>query len=404
MIEHFRLALINLKEKRLRSWLTLIGIFIGIAAVVSLIGLGDGLKLAITSQFGISSTEVIAVQAGGITAAGPPGTAVTISLTQDDVDAIQELSTVDFAIPRILESGKLEFDDRVVFGMSMSIPEGEQRKFAYQILEVEPLEGRLLKDGDSKKVVLGYNFLANNVGLGKPVHAGDNVLINDVKFEVVGITAKKGSFIFDNIVHMNEEPLKDLFGVGDEVDLIGVKIKDKGFMDEAQEQIERLMRKRRDVKEGEEDFSVDTPQSALATINSVLTGVQLFIVIIAAISILVGGLGIVNTMLTAVLERRPQIGTMKAVGAKNSDIFKLFFIESGLLGLVGGAIGTIVGTIISYFGTKGITDFFGSTAQPQISFMLISSALLGSFVIGSVAGIIPAMRAAKQNPVDALRG
>ncbi|MBR9675554.1 ABC transporter permease, partial [Candidatus Woesearchaeota archaeon] len=385
-------------------WLTLLGIFIGIAAVVSLIGLGDGLKLAINSQFGVSSTSVITIQAGGIGAAGPPGSGVVNPLTVDDADEIERLSTVDSALIRILETGSLEFNDHLIFGFAMSIPDGDDRRFAYDVLNLDTEEGRLLKDGDTNRVVLGYNFLNNGVGLEKAVHAGDTVLVQGKKFEVAGITEKKGSFIFDNVVHMNEEPLKDLFGVGDEVDIIVARIKDKSLMDKAKEDIESLLRKTRDVKVGEEDFSVETPEAILGSVNSVLTGVQVFVAMIASISIIVGGLGIVNTMLTSVLERRSQIGVMKAIGAKNSDIFMLFFFESGFLGLIGGGIGVVVGTLVSYFGTRWITDFFGSSATPKISFALIFFALLGSFVIGSIAGIVPAMRAARQNPVDALRG
>ena len=158
-----------------------------------------------------------------------------------------------------------------------------------------------------------------------------------------------------------------LWNHGDDVNIIVARVKDKNMMVEAKDDIEKLMRKLRNVREGEEDFSVQTPESILATINGVLTGVQVFIAIIAGISILVGAVGIINTMLTAVLERRSQIGIMKAIGAKNKDIFLLFFIESGLLGLVGGIIGVIIGTLVSYFGTVAINNFVGSSTNPGIT-------------------------------------
>ena len=164
------------------------------------------------------------------------------------------------------------------------------------------------------------------------------------------------------------------------------------------------MRKTRDVKKGEEDFEVSTPDAALSQVNDVLTGVQIFIVMIASISIIVGAIGIINTMTTSVLERRKEIGIMKAIGARNSDIFFQFFIESGLMGLVGGIVGVIIGVLIGYMGTVGINNFVGSESEPSISLVLISLTLFGSFIIGSIAGIIPALRAARQNPVDALRG
>ena len=133
----FGYALHSLRSRRLRSWLTIIGIFIGIAAVVSLIGLGQGLRTAITSQFGISSTEVISIQAGGISGAGPPGTGVVNPLTEDDADAIESLGSVEVAIPRIIKTGQLEFNDHVAFGMAMSIPEGEERDITYELLDLD---------------------------------------------------------------------------------------------------------------------------------------------------------------------------------------------------------------------------------------------------------------------------
>ena len=404
LIDHFFLALNSLVHKKLRSWLTLLGIFIGVAAVVSLIGLGEGLKTAINSQFGVSSTEVITVQAGGLTGAGPPGTGAVNPVTFEDSDAIEKISSVDFSIPRIIQSGKLEFNDRAIFGFAMSIPDGEKREYAYEILDLDTIQGRFLKDGDTKKVVLGYNFYSDSVGLGKRVKAGDSILIQDEKFEVVGITDKEGSFIFDNIVHMNEDTLVDLFDVEDEVSVIAVKVKDKDMIDEAKEDIEELMRKRRDVKEGEEDFEVQTPDAALDDVNSILTGVQIFIAIIASISILIGAIGIVNTMFTSVMERRKQIGIMKSIGGKNRDIFYIFLFESGLMGFMGGFMGTLVGTGVAFFGTLGINAWVNASSHPQINIILILGALSGSFFIGAGAGVIPALQAARADPVDALRG
>jgi len=195
-----------------------------------------------------------------------------------------------------------------------------------------------------------------------------------------------------------------LLDYGDDVDLIAVKVRDEDLMDRTKEDIEKLLRKRRDVDVGEEDFEVSTPEAMMETVNSVLGGVQAFIVIIASISILVGALGIVNTMTTSVLERKKEIGIMKAIGAKNSQIFLQFFFESGMLGFMGGLVGAVLGTLISVAGISGINGFLGSEMSPVIDPILIGGALLGSFIVGSVAGIVPAMSAARQNPVEALRG
>jgi len=404
MKDYLILALKNLKHRGIRSWLTLLGIFIGITAVVSLMSLGAGLQAAVGAQFGISSTEIISVQAGGLNAFGPPGSGAVNKLTTADADAIERLSSVESVIPRMVTNGKLEYDNTLVFGMAASVPDGTKRKLSYEILESEVEFGRLLKDGDVNKVMLGYNFGVANRVFDKPVVVGKTVLIQDEKFIVVGILEKSGSFIFDNAVMMNEAPFVDLFNYGDDVDVIAVKARSEDIMDRAKEDIEKLLRKRRNVDVGEEDFEVSTPEAMMDTVNSVLGGVQAFIIIIASISILVGALGIVNTMTTSVLERRKEIGIMKAIGGTNGQVFMQFFFESGLLGFVGGLVGVIFGTLIGIAGIIGINGFIGSELGFNIDFILIGGALLGSFIIGSVAGIVPAMNAAKQNPVEALRG
>lgn len=403
--DYFPLAFGNLKHRGLRSYLTMLGIFIGIAAVVSLISVGDGLKLAVNSQFGISSTQVLTVQAGGLSGYGPPGTGVVNPLTVDDVDAIDKLSSVQMAIRRNIGVIKMEFNKKLVIGYAGSVPDDkEKRDMVYKVLEVSTISGKLL-DTDRKKVVIGYDLsIPEKNGFDKLIKVGDKIVINNETYEVGGILKKKGSFIFDKIILMLDSEMKDLTGYGDKADIIAVIAKDKNSLDKAKEDIEKLLRDRRDVKKGEEDFEVATPDSVLGTVNQILFGVQIFIVMIASISIIVGAVGIANTMITSILERKKEIGTMKAIGARNSDIFYIFTIEAGMLGLVGGIIGVSFGTALGYFGTLGISNLIGSQITPNINFQLIFFALLGSTLLGIASGIIPALRAAQLNPVMALRG
>jgi putative ABC transport system permease protein len=404
IIDYASIALKNLRRRGIRSWLTLLGIFIGIATVVSLISLGGGLRAAILSQFGISSTEVIEVQAGGLNSFGPPGTSVSKPLTIQDVDAISKLGPVETAIPRQIATVKVEFNKILNVEVATNIVDGNDRKILYDILGVSTLEGKLLEDGDVGKVVLGNNFYYEDKnGFNKQIRVGNSITINGKKYQVKGILEKKGSFIFDQIIMLNDEDLKSISDNGDNVDLIGVKVKSKDLVSTAQKEIEDLLRRRRNVKIGEEDFEVSTPEAALSTVNQILTGIQIFIVMIAAISIIVGSLGIVNTMTTSVLERVREIGIMKAIGAKNSDIFYQFLIEAGLLGMVGGLAGIIFGMGIGYLGTFSINSFLGATTSPQINWPLIIITFIGSFVIGAISGIVPAIRAANQKPVEALR-
>ena len=210
--------------------------------------------------------------------------------------------------------------------------------------------------------------------------------------------------MLDGAFIINENVLLDVFGDDDVVDIIAVKIRDEKQIDQVKENIEKLLRKERDVKKGEENFQVESAQNLINTLNSTLAAVNIFVVIIASISLLVGGIGIMNTMYTSVLERTKEIGIMKAIGARNSRIFKLFFIESGFLGMVGGIIGVILGLIFAYG-----SAFLGRLAlgvdliQARVPLFWIIFALLLSFGLGTLFGVIPAINASKLQPVDALR-
>lgn len=400
--DYFILAIKNLRHRGIRSWLTLLGIIIGVTAVVALISLGNGLQLAVSSQFGVSSTEVISIQASGVQY-GPPGSGAVIPLNTKDVEAIEKLGNVKLAIGRNIRTVKFEYKDLVSFNYIASIPDGDYRDFIYDALDTEILLGRFLKDGDVGKVFLGYNYYGTDKGWGiNKLIPGKSVLIQDKSFEVVGIVEKKGSFISDNAIFMNENDMESLLGYGDDIDVIAAQPVGKNNINRAKEDIEKLMRKRRDVDIGEEDFTVSTPEASLKTVNDVLGGVTVFISIIASISIFIGAIGIVNTMTTSVLERKKEIGIAKAIGAKNDQVFSQFFIESGLLGLVGGLVGVVFGNLIAFVGVSAINSFIGGDIKFQLDIALIIFVLFGSFLIGSVAGIFPAMNAARQNPVEAL--
>lgn len=402
--EYFSIAIRNLRRRGIRSWLTLLGVVIGIIAVVSLISLGDGLKAAVNSQFGVSSTEIITIQAGGMSGYGPPGSGVVNPLTESDAEAIEKLDKVQYAIPRRVETLSTEYNNRLVIGFGTDVPEREREKFMYETIDVEAETGRLLQDGDTNKIVIGHDLADKDKnGFGKTITVGDSITILNKDYRVVGILKKKGSFIFDKIILMKTPEMKNLLKLGEDVDLIAAKVISKDLVSQAKEDIEKLLRDRRNVKKGQEDFEVSTPEAALSTVNSILTGVQIFIALIAAISIFVGAIGIVNTMTTSVMERTKEIGIMKAIGAKNSDIFFQFFIEAGMLGMVGGLIGVTFGLLIGFIGIQGINVFIGSQNPFEINWSLAIFTLLGSFLIGSIAGIAPAMKAANMNPVEALR-
>ncbi len=400
--DYFVLSIRNLKHRGVRSWLTLLGIVIGVLVVVSLILLGNGLKLAITNQFGIASSEIISVQAGGISR-GPPGSGSVNSLTKKDLEEIQRISSVKKAIGRNIGYIQIEFQKVKDIGYLTNI-QLDERRFLYQLLNLEMEEGRFFENGDVKKVVLGNNFFTGKSSLkGKEISSGDRININGERFEVIGITKKQGSFITDNVIYMTSEDMKNLLDYGDNFDIIAVQPESKDKLDQTIKEIEKNLRKFRNVKEGEEDFQVSTPEATLEMIEDIITGVQVFIIIIASISIIVGIVGIVNTMTTSVLDRKKDIGIMKAIGAKNSQIFLQFFIESGMLGLIGGVIGIISGILLGWIGISFLGKIISTDLSLEIDWILLIGVFIGSFIIGGIAGISPAMKAANQDPVEALR-
>jgi putative ABC transport system permease protein len=403
ILDHFQIATRNLRRRKLRSWLTMIGIIIGITAVVSLISMGQGLKVAITSQFGDVGTDKLTIQASG--GFGPPGTAVVRPLTKETLRRIEQVNGVKISAGRLVRAGKLEFNSKTGFGYAESLPDGEARTLVEASDNLEPFSGRLLRNGDSGKIVVGNNLYSQDVGFGKPITVGSKVLVQGKPFVVIGVLQKKGNFILDNSILVNEQDVRDTFNISSEVyDIITVQVQDGANINSVQSNIERLLRKERDVKEGEEDFTVQTPQAIIAQVNSTLFAVQIFVYIIAGISIVVGGIGIMNTMFTSVLERTRDIGIMKAIGARNSTIFSLFFVESGLIGMIGGIVGALCGaglaTLLAFLGRSLLG---GGIVRAEISIWLILSSIFGAFLLGSVFGIIPAMRASKLHPVDALK-
>ena len=405
LIDHFNIAFNGIKRRKIRSWLTMLGIFIGIATVISLIGLGEGLRIAITSQFGFLGTDVLSIRASGLSYGGPPGQGVIDPLKDDLSKKISKLNNVETAFDRYIHSGIMKFNNNQNMAMIASVPQGKDKKIFYTMLNLDANPGRLLKETDTNKVVLGSNFLKDGNRFGKAMKVGDKLSLEGKNIEVVGFLEKKGSFIFDSVALFNEDYMISQLGVDrEEVNVIAVKVNDEGRIDRTKENIEKLLRKERDVKKGEENFAVDSPKSSIDALNSTLFAIQLFVYIIAAISILVGGIGIMNTMYTSVLERTKEIGIMKSIGAKNSSIFTIFFIESGFLGVVGGVIGIIIGIAIAYgMAFIGRSTLGSQLIQAHVSLVLIISTLVASFILGTLFGTLPALQASKLVPVESLR-
>ncbi len=401
--EYFSLSWKSLKHRGLRSWLTMLGIFIGIAAVVALISLGNGLETAITGQFGALSVDVLTIQNKGA-GFGPPGSTVAEKLNDNDIELLESVNGVEVVVPRLVRVGKVEYNKISSFDYTADIPDEEdQLDFVYDSFGLETKEGRLLTTMDSGKILLGSD-IAKSQKYDKDLRVGSDLVIEGKSFEVVGILEATATFQVNNAILIPRKDMQEIFDAEDEWDVIALRVSDKDNIEEVAEEIEDTLRDDRNEDIGEESFEVQTPAQALDSVNTILNVINIIVIGIAAISLFVGGVGITNTMYTSVLERKKEIGIMKAIGAKNSDVLLIFLIEAGLLGLAGGIIGAIIGLGLA-FGAAGATNgFFGTNLiEVGVSYPLLSAAILFSFFVGIISGTFPALRASKLNVVDAIR-
>ncbi|MBS3114550.1 ABC transporter permease [Candidatus Woesearchaeota archaeon] len=399
--DYFKFALSTISHRKLRSWLTMIGIFIGIAAVVGLISLGQGFKQAINKEFEKIGVDKLFITAKG--GFGPPGTNAVVKLTKDDLKAIKKVSGIENAAGFILANSKVEFEDEVGFFPIQSIPKGEERRLLAETQSLEIQEGRNLRDSDGFSAIIGIGFVEKEL-LGRNLRLRNKIKINDKDFTIVGVLEKTGDPGRDNSIFIPEDTLREVFNEPDKIDTIMVKAANVENMQIIAEKVTNDLRRFRNVKKDEEDFDVQTPEQLLGSFGDILNIVQSVLIGIAAISLLVGGIGIANTMYTAVIERTKEIGIMKSVGAQNKDILLIFIIESGLLGALGGLIGVVIG-----FGLSKSVEFIAKNVigtnliEAYFSYTLFFGALLFSFFIGALFGLMPARQAASLQPVEALR-
>ncbi len=391
------LAVRNILNRRRRSWLTIIGIFIGIAAVVALVSMGQGLNQAVVGEF-----ERIGADKVFVTPGGDPTTSFTQSasaLGTSDLDAVRRTRGVDDAGGALFRSARVEYRDQSAFTTVIGLPAGSellQESFAF---EVE--DGRMIRDTDRSGAVIGSRvadgIFDEEVDLRRKVSFAGN------EFRVVGILEATGDTQIDAAVIVPYDRAQELFDAGDVYDYV-VARQQPGFEpEEVQENIERELRNERGLDEGDEDFTVSTPQDILGSFQSILGIIQAIVVGIASISLLVGGVGIMNTMYTAVTERTREIGVMKAVGAEDRQVLTLFMLESGMIGLLGGVMGVLLGLGISQAFVYAARQFSALPLEASIDPVLIAGSLLFAFLVGTISGTLPARNAAKLDPVDALR-
>jgi len=403
MIEdYFKIAFRNLKERKIRSLLTVLGIFLAILTIFVLLSISFGLSDFVNEQFEMLGTDKFFIQPRG--QLGAPGTGGAVELTLDDVEVVDKVKGVELSAYISVGNGKIEYKDQTRYYMVMGIPtDDEIMDLIFEASDLDIEDGRFIKDTDQKKIVLGYNYKYRNL-FKKSVKPGDIIEINDVEYEVIGILESVGNPQDDQQVYMSFEDFQDLFDSGDRVDVIWTQVKLGEDINEVADRVERKLMKYRDVDEKTIDFTISTPEELLATFGNILNILTVFLVGIGAISVIVGGIGIANTMYTSVLERQKEIGTMKAIGAKNSNILLIFIIESGVLGLFGAILGVGVGAGIAKF-----IEFIGRVLigsemlRASMNPILIGGCLGFGFLIGVLSGVLPSWQASRLKPVDALR-
>ena len=397
--DYIALIFRNFARRRIRGWLTILGILIGIAAVVSLISLGQGLQTYINEQFESMGVDKIMISPG----AGIFETMSTdIKLTQDDVDAISRVTGIKVVGGIMFRLTQVKFKDETKTTWVIGLPQDETKEIIKSMQSMRILHGRDLKEEDKNKIVVGFSLYKGDF-FDKEVKIGDIISIKKEEFKVVGVLDKIGNPQDDSQLYISLKEAREIFDEPNNYDFLMAQVDKGANVETVSETIKKQLRKTRNVEEGEEDFSVTTSEQMMSTASSIISIVQAIIVGIAAISLLVGGIGIMNTMYTSVLERTREIGIMKAIGAKNKDIASIFLIESGLLGLGGGVLGVAIGV-----GFSKLVEFGASAAgygiiRATFPWYLVLGSLLFSFAVGALSGTMPAIQASKMKPVEALR-
>ena len=405
--ENFKIALRALRANKMRSVLTMLGIVIGVATVIALLSIGKGATASITSSIQSNGSNLLTVSPGREEEGGPGGQSQTSHLYYTDYQLLQR-ALVDnvVAISPSYQSSYLVKYGNESFNVGVTgVTKDYQETNSYKVAE-----GRFISDSDSKAqslvAVLGSQTAKDLFGGLSPV--GKTISIENVKFEVIGVLVPKGASLFGSADEIILIPLdtgyNKLFGstatYNDKkiVDSISISVTTTEMMPTVSAQIKFLLRRLHKLASTAElDFNVSSQADLLSTLTSVTQILTTFLGAVAGISLLVGGIGIMNIMLVSVTERTKEIGLRKAVGATKNQILTQFLIETMTLSVLGGIVGILLGVGISL-----IVSASGLIAS-VITLDSILLAFFFSLAIGVFFGIYPAYRAADLHPIQALR-
>ena len=397
-IENIKYSLRNIKHRKTRSILTILSIFIGITTIFIFISFGWGLYAYIQDLSSSTSADKIIIQPRGT---GAPGLDTTFKLTDEDLDAIEktagvyEVTGAYFKVAEV-QQGHQKFYTFLI-GMDPKKP------MLMEISNIGIIKGRDLQPRETGSVALGYNYLIEDKIFPNSYDINDNIEINGQKVKVVGFYEAVGSPQDDAQIYTTNEFIEELYpndtnSYGWVIARVDVKNIDKVIQD-----VEKNLRKERGLEEGKEDFFVQSFEDMIDSYASALKIIIGFVILIALISVVVSAVNTANTMITSVLERIKEIGIIKSIGARNSEIFTIFLFESGFLGFVAGALGVLLGYISTYIVGRVLESLGWGFLAPYYNIYLFIGCILFATITGAISGVWPAMNASKINPVDALR-
>jgi putative ABC transport system permease protein len=400
-LESIRVSLRALRANKLRSALTMLGMIIGVAAVIAMVGIGNGATASITSQIQGLGSNLLTISSGQSNSGGVrggAGSSNTLSMT--DVTKIQIDSAVKAVAPVASSNGQVVFGS----GNTSTSINGTTADYAV-IKNVTLASGRFITqedvDSSARVAVLGPTVVTNLFGDANASVIGKIIKINNVPFQVIGVTTASGSTGFMSSDDMITAPISTVQArlIGKKtVRSILVSASSADQMQTAQAEITAALHKAHKIPAGKtDDFTVQNQADMLATMQGVTQTLTMLLGGIAGISLLVGGIGIMNIMLVSVTERTREIGIRKAIGAKGLDILMQFLIEAVVLSVLGGGIGIAIGS--------GGSSLAGKALQlsTSISPTSVLVAFCFSAAIGIVFGVFPARKAAAMDPIDALR-
>lgn len=411
MISILNIAAKSLINNKTRTVLTVIGIVIGIAAVIIVMSAGESLKGLVLGQLDSFGSDVIQIEvkvpstsANSVDNAASQSQGVQITtLTLEDAEAIGRLPNIKNYYAAIMDSEIASYQDVVKSVTIIATTPGYVEMGSAKVAI-----GRFYTDDEGNELarvaVLGSNISSKLFGNQDPL--GQEIKMGKGKFRIIGVMQEQGGSLglsFDDMVFVPTQTLQKIVMGIDHIQMVTAQMTDVSIDTQTADEIKYLLRQRHEIEdENKEDFSVTTMKEAKAMIDSIFNGITLLLIAIAGISLLVGGVGIMNIMYVSVTERTFEIGLRKAVGAKKKAILWQFLLEAIILTLLGGFFGITLGIAFSYF-ISYAASLFGFSWEFILPPQSIIIAFGFSAIVGLVFGYFPAQQAAKMDPIEALR-